>query len=134
VKHSTQVGVFVIVHVRCCPAVIVPLHSLLNEVVKLGDAVSVTLNVPGLSVTSVPVPEPLKLAGVGLIPETCIAKSELPPSLYRILGESQQYRIAKNQKYNYMQMYDIDVRYAIQCILTSIVKDIPTFLVIKFQS
>ena len=31
-------------------------------------------------------------------------------------------------------MYDVDVRYAIQFILTSIVKDIPTFFVTKFQS
>jgi len=75
VKHSSQVlAVLVIVQVRCCPAVMLPLHSLLKVVVKLGDAVSVTLNVPGLNVTSVPVAEPGKLAGVGLLPITCIVK------------------------------------------------------------
>jgi len=72
--------VFVITQVRCCPDVIVPLQPPVNEVPvtsKSADGgTSVTLNVPGLRVTSVPVPEPLKLARVGLLPETCIVKSD----------------------------------------------------------
>jgi hypothetical protein len=52
VKHSSQVGVLVIVQIRRCPAVIVPLQSLLNEVVKLRDGASVTLYMPGPNLTS----------------------------------------------------------------------------------
>jgi hypothetical protein len=52
VKHSSQVlGVLIIVQLRCCPAVIVPVQSPINEVVKLGDLVSVTLNAPAPNVT-----------------------------------------------------------------------------------
>lgn len=67
-------AVLVIVQVRCCPAAIVPLQSLLNEVVKPASPVSVTLNVPGPNVTSVPVAEPGKLGGFGLLAVTCIVK------------------------------------------------------------
>jgi len=67
-------GVLVIVQVRCCPATIVPLQSLLNEVVKPASPVSVTLNAPGPNVTSVPVAEPAKLGGFGLLAVTCIVK------------------------------------------------------------
>ena len=76
-KHSTQVlRVLVIVHVRCCPAVIVPplLPSVLLVKKVPAGAVSVSLNVPGPSVTLTPAADPAKLAGVGLLPVTCIVK------------------------------------------------------------
>jgi hypothetical protein len=68
------VGKLVIVQVRCCPAAIVPLQSLLNEVVKPAGPVSVTLNAPAPNETSVPAVEPAKLGGFGLLAVTCIVK------------------------------------------------------------
>jgi hypothetical protein len=55
--------------------------------------VSVTLNAPGFNVRSVPVLDPLKLAGVGLIPETCIAKSDdvifvVPDTIFITVNEA----------------------------------------------
>ena len=76
-KHCSQVrGLLVIVQVRYYGAPIVPLRlpakELLNKV-PVG-IVSVTLNVPGFNVTSTPVDEPAKSAGIGLLPVTCIVK------------------------------------------------------------
>jgi hypothetical protein len=71
VKHSTQVlRVLVIVHFRCCPAVIVPpqLPSVLLVKKVPAGAVSVTLNVPRPSVTLTHAADPAKLAGIGLLP------------------------------------------------------------------
>lgn len=74
-KQSTQVlDVLVIVQLRCCPAVIVPAQSPAVVLVKKLPAgtVSVTLNGPEPNVTSIPVDEPTKLGGFGLLPVTCI--------------------------------------------------------------
>jgi len=69
VKHSTQVlGVLVIVHVRCCPAVIVPPQLPAVLLVKKPGAVSVTLNVPGPNVTLTPAADPAKEECCSVIP------------------------------------------------------------------
>lgn len=89
-KHSTQVlRVLVIVHVRCCPTVIVPpqLPSVLLVKKVPAGAVSVTLNVPRPSVTLTPAADPAKLAGIGLLPVTCIVKldglgTSLPETIF----------------------------------------------------